>query len=389
MGESLNPTLLSRISHALRPDFARTVMARRVAAGFLVVLAAVIALRPDPDHEQRDVVVAARDLSPGVTLTADDVALRKRPACTIPDGAANAVDAVVGATLAGPSRRGEVLTDARVLGSRLAGLSAGPDARVVPLHLADAAVLDLIRPGDVVDVLGGGVRRRRGRTRGLVATNAVVVLVSARTDGSRGRRRSGGPGRPARAGRQCSGRRHAGTDRDADHPLTPDFETGAGKRLCARLSHAKANFSKERLTVLKGFKEFLARGNIVDLSVAVVIGTAFTALVTKFTDSIIQPLINRIGAGKDAEYGILQIDIGGGQTIDLNVLLSAFINFVLVAAVVYFLVVLPYNKLRNKGEVESADDTEMRLLTEIRDAVGGKRHRHPSPNRRSTSELKK
>ena len=123
--------------------------------------------------------------------------------------------------------------------------------------------------------------------------------------------------------------------------------------------------------MLKGFKEFLARGNIVDLAVAVVIGTAFTGLVTKFTDSIIQPLINRIGAGKDASYGILKIDIGGGQTIDLNVLLSAAINFVLVAAVVYFLVVLPYNKLRSKGTAEAAQDKELRLLTEIRDALGG------------------
>ena len=124
--------------------------------------------------------------------------------------------------------------------------------------------------------------------------------------------------------------------------------------------------------MLKGFKEFLARGNIVDLAVAVVIGTAFTGLVTKFTDAIIQPLINRIGAGKEASYGILQISIGGGQTIDLNVLLSAFINFVLVAAVVYFLVVLPYNKLRTKDTAESAEDKQIRLLTEIRDAVGGK-----------------
>jgi len=124
--------------------------------------------------------------------------------------------------------------------------------------------------------------------------------------------------------------------------------------------------------VLKGFKEFLARGNIVDLAVAVVIGTAFTGLVTKFTDAIIQPLINRIGAGKEASYGILQISIGGGQTIDLNVLLSAFINFVLVAAVVYFLVVLPYNKLRTKDTAESAEDKQVRLLTEIRDAMGGK-----------------
>jgi large conductance mechanosensitive channel len=124
--------------------------------------------------------------------------------------------------------------------------------------------------------------------------------------------------------------------------------------------------------VLKGFKEFLARGNIVDLAVAVVIGTAFTALVTKFTDSIIQPLINRIGAGKEASYGILQINIGGGQTIDLNILLTAFINFVLVAAVVYFLVVLPYNKLRSKDAAEAPADKQTRLLTEIRDALGGK-----------------
>ena len=121
--------------------------------------------------------------------------------------------------------------------------------------------------------------------------------------------------------------------------------------------------------MLKGFKEFLARGNIVDLSVAVVIGTAFTGLVTKFTDSIIQPLIDRIGAGKDTEYGILRIGIGGGQAIDLNVLLSALINFVLVAAVVYFFVVVPYNRLRKKGEVEQAGDTELSLLTEIRDLL--------------------
>jgi large conductance mechanosensitive channel len=121
--------------------------------------------------------------------------------------------------------------------------------------------------------------------------------------------------------------------------------------------------------MLKGFKEFLARGNIVDLSVAVVIGTAFTALVTKFTDSIIQPLINRIGAGGKSDYGILRISIGGGQTIDLNTLLSAAINFVLVAAVVYFLVVVPYNRLRKRGEVEQAQDTELSLLTEIRNIL--------------------
>lgn len=121
--------------------------------------------------------------------------------------------------------------------------------------------------------------------------------------------------------------------------------------------------------MLKGFKDFLARGNIIDLSVAVVIGTAFTALVTKFTESVIQPLINRIGAGGDSTYGVLRISIGGGQAIDLNVLLSALINFLLVAAVVYFLIVLPYKKLRERGEVEQAQDTELSLLTQIRNLL--------------------
>jgi large conductance mechanosensitive channel len=121
--------------------------------------------------------------------------------------------------------------------------------------------------------------------------------------------------------------------------------------------------------MLKGFKEFLSRGNIVDLSVAVVIGTAFTALVTKFTESIITPLINRIGVNQKSDVGILRIDIGGGNTIDLNLVLSAAINFILVAAVVYFLVVLPYNRLRKQGEVEQADDAQIVLLTEIRDLL--------------------
>ncbi len=121
--------------------------------------------------------------------------------------------------------------------------------------------------------------------------------------------------------------------------------------------------------MFKGFKEFLSRGNIVDLAVAVVIGTAFTALVTKFTDSIITPLINRIGVKEQSDVGILRISIGGGQTIDVNILLSAAINFSLVAFVVYFFVVLPYNTLRRRGEVEQADDAQIVLLTEIRDLL--------------------
>jgi large conductance mechanosensitive channel len=121
--------------------------------------------------------------------------------------------------------------------------------------------------------------------------------------------------------------------------------------------------------VFKGFKEFLSRGNIVDLAVAVVIGTAFTALVTQFTDNIIKPLVNRVGVNEQSNLGVLRISIGGGQAIDLNNVLSAAINFFLIATVVYFLVVLPYNTLRKRGEVEQADDAQIVLLTEIRDLL--------------------
>jgi Flp pilus assembly protein CpaB len=176
VGESLNPTALSRLADRLRPDWSRTVAARRVAAGALVVLAAVAALRPDPAHERADIVVTARDLAPGVELDADDVRLETRLATTIPDGAQTDLAAVVGATLAGPARRGEALTDVRLLGPRLAESAAGPNARIVPLHLDDTALLDLIRPGDVVDVLGAGADADAEPT--LVATDAVVVLVS-------------------------------------------------------------------------------------------------------------------------------------------------------------------------------------------------------------------
>lgn len=179
MGESLNAPILSRIAQALRPDWSRTVAARRVAAGGLVVLAAVAAWRSDPDGDRVDTVVVTRDLAPGSTLTDGDVHVESRSTATLPDGAQADVSAVVGATLAGPARRGEVITDVRLLGARLAESVAGPDARIVPLHLEDAALLDLVRPGDVVDVLsvGSGTADDRPAPH-VVATGAVVVLVS-------------------------------------------------------------------------------------------------------------------------------------------------------------------------------------------------------------------
>ena len=158
-----------------------------MTAGALVVLAAVAALRPDPSAGRLDVVVAARDLTPGHALAGADLTVESHLATTVPDGAQSDVARLVGATLTGPARRGEVLTDVRVLSARLADATAGPDARMVPIHPADAALLDLVRPGDVVDVLtvsdpdsAGPAHAGDGGRPRVVATGAIVVLVSAK-----------------------------------------------------------------------------------------------------------------------------------------------------------------------------------------------------------------
>jgi Flp pilus assembly protein CpaB len=181
----VDPSLADRLSSALRPDFTRTARARRVAAAVLVVLAGAAALRGDPAGSSAEVVVATADLSPGTTLSADDVRLERRWATDLPDGTQTELGSVVGATLAGPARRGEILTDVRVIGSRLAALSAGPDARLVPLPIADDAVLSVIRPGDVVDVLGADTTAADGARPRLLAAGAVVATVSGEAAGGR------------------------------------------------------------------------------------------------------------------------------------------------------------------------------------------------------------
>jgi Flp pilus assembly protein CpaB len=159
------------------------VLARRVAAGGLVVLAGVAALRSDPEGDRIEVLVAARDLGSGTALSVDDVRLEKRSATTVPDGSQADLNTVLGSTLASPTRRGEVLTDVRLLSSRLAESTAGPGARIVPLHLADSALIDLVRVGDVVDVLAAPSGEPQSPTPAVskvIATDAVVVLVSAK-----------------------------------------------------------------------------------------------------------------------------------------------------------------------------------------------------------------
>ena len=121
--------------------------------------------------------------------------------------------------------------------------------------------------------------------------------------------------------------------------------------------------------MLKGFKDFIARGNVIDLATAVIIGAAFTGLVSAFTDNVVQPLISRIGATPDSDYGFLRIPLGNDIAIDFNAVISAAINFLIIALVVYFVIVLPYKKLKERDSKVEAEETELTLLTDIRDLL--------------------
>ncbi|KXP03751.1 large-conductance mechanosensitive channel protein MscL [Tsukamurella pseudospumae] len=122
--------------------------------------------------------------------------------------------------------------------------------------------------------------------------------------------------------------------------------------------------------MLKGFKDFLLKGNVLDLAVAVVIGAAFTAIVTAFTDHVVKPLIASIGGGKDVQGMAWEIKTGvAATTIDLGAVITQVINFVLVAAVVYFLLIMPYERMKARFAPEKAAEDEVDVLVEIRDLL--------------------
>ena len=132
--------------------------------------------------------------------------------------------------------------------------------------------------------------------------------------------------------------------------------------------------------MLKGFKEFIMRGNVIDLAVGVVIGAAFTAIVTAFTDSLLEPLLNTIGGAEVTGLGFEIISGNPSTYLDFAAVITAVINFLLVAAVVYFVIVAPMNKIKAATakkeeaveEAPAAPSTEEQLLTEIRDLLANK-----------------
>ena len=129
---------------------------------------------------------------------------------------------------------------------------------------------------------------------------------------------------------------------------------------------------------MKGFREFIMRGNVVELAVAVIIGAAFTSIVNSLVDGIFNPIIAALFNADEINKAVLQI---GPVSLGIGAVLGAIINFVLIAAVVYFAIVLPMNKFNEamyvrkhghkQGEEEAAA-SETDLLTEIRDLLAAR-----------------
>jgi len=122
--------------------------------------------------------------------------------------------------------------------------------------------------------------------------------------------------------------------------------------------------------MLKGFKEFIMRGNVVDLAVAVVIGAAFGKIVEALVKNFINPLVAAIFGQPDLS-GVGNFEIGKGE-FHIGLILQEALNFLFVAAAVYFFIIYPLNKLaerRARGQEPEPDPltTDQQLLTEIRD----------------------
>ena len=121
--------------------------------------------------------------------------------------------------------------------------------------------------------------------------------------------------------------------------------------------------------MLKGFKDFLMRGNIVDLAVAVVIGVAFNAVIAAFANDFIGGIIGIIGGSPD--FGNAGFTINGSKVV-YGSTITALISFVIVAAAIYYFVVVPMKAIAARRGVEEetpAPSDETVILTEIRDLI--------------------
>lgn len=123
--------------------------------------------------------------------------------------------------------------------------------------------------------------------------------------------------------------------------------------------------------MLKGFKDFVLRGNVVDLAVAVVVGAAFTAIVTAFTTNVISPILAALGGSEELPWGFAITD-NPEAFVNIGAVVTAIINFIIIAAVVYFVLILPVNtaKKRFVGTQEK-ELSDVDVLVQIRDMLAG------------------
>ena len=126
--------------------------------------------------------------------------------------------------------------------------------------------------------------------------------------------------------------------------------------------------------MLKGFKEFIAQGNALELAVAGIIGGAFSPIVDAITKVIMTILGQIIGQPNFDSVGQFKIFASADKFVQPGTIITAVVNFLLVAAAVYFAIVLPMNKLKErlakqKAEEEAKEVTDVELLTEIRDLL--------------------
>ena len=125
--------------------------------------------------------------------------------------------------------------------------------------------------------------------------------------------------------------------------------------------------------MLREFRDFVMRGNVVELAVAVIIGAAFGAVITAFTAAFITPLIALIGGKPD--FGDLRFTLSG-TVFPYGQFLNALISFLIIAAVVFFFVVRPMNRIMarmKQGDEPEAPSAEVATLIEIRDLIATQR----------------
>ena len=103
--------------------------------------------------------------------------------------------------------------------------------------------------------------------------------------------------------------------------------------------------------MFSGFKDFVLRGNVIDLAVALVIGLAFAAVITSFVANILTPLLGLVGVPNFSE---LSTTLPSGAVIQWGHFLNALIAFLLVAAAIYFLVIVPINRMKGAGETSKS-----------------------------------